>query len=42
MPLAPFMAQGADAEDAGGTDSSLDKDDRTKNKFKCRVSLLVK
>jgi hypothetical protein len=32
------MAQGADVEEAGGTDSSGDKDDKKTNKFKCRVS----
>lgn len=35
------MAQGADVEEAGGTDSSGDKDDKKNNKFKCRVSPVI-
>ena len=37
----PVMAQGADVEEAGGTDSSGDKDDKKNNKFKCRVRPVI-
>jgi hypothetical protein len=36
-----MTARGGELEEAGGTDSSGDKDDKKNNKFKCRVSPVI-